>query len=132
MLKRFSSLILTLVVGGSVMAGTGRFHDEHLCQMTGMEMPGIGMMPCCKKHEIQSVSGESGSPERCCFITPQETRSRGATLNLNAPSFSIATIHPAILQSPLPAPKPYECSYSSAVFLPNHQASYLRNQTFLI
>ena len=36
MLKRFSSLILALVIGGSVLAGTARLHDEHVCQMAGM------------------------------------------------------------------------------------------------
>jgi hypothetical protein len=133
MLKRFSSLILALVIGGSVLAGTGRLHDEHLCQMAGMEMmPGMETMPCCKKHDTQSVSSESGSPEQCCFTIPQETGSRGRTLNLRPPSFSVAVIHPAIVQPPITASKPYECSYSTEVFLPNLQASYIRNHSFLI
>jgi hypothetical protein len=133
MLKRFSSLILALMLGGSVLAGAARLHDEHLCEMAGIEMmPGRGTMPFCKEHEIQSVATESGSPEQCCFTTPQETGSSGTTFNLRSPSFSIAVIHPAVVQSPLPVPKPYECSYSTAVFLPNLQASYIRNHSFLI
>ena len=131
MLKRFSSLILALVIGGSVLAGTARLHDEHVCQMAGMEaMPGMETMPCCKK--TQSVSSESGSPEQCCVNIPQETGSRGTTFNLSPPSFSVAVSHPAVVQPPLAAPKPYECSYSTAVFLPNLQASYIRNHSFLI
>jgi len=98
---------------------------------TGM-MPGMETMPCCKKHAIHFVSSESGFPEQCCFNIPQETGSTGTTLNLRRPSFSVAVIHPAVVQSPLAAPKPYECSYSIEVFLPNLQASYIRNHSFLI
>ena len=133
MLKRFSSLILALVIGGSVLAGTARRHDEHVCQMAGMEaMPGMETMPCCKKHETQSIVSESGSREQCCVTVPQETGSSGTTFNLRPPSFSIAVIHPAVVQSFLAAPKPYECSYSTAVFLPNLQASYIRKLFLLI
>ena len=80
----------------------------------------------------QSVVSESGSREQCCVTIPQETGSSGTTFNLRPPSFSIAVIHPAVVQSPLAAPKPYECSYSTEVFLPNLQASYIRNLSFLI
>ena len=93
-------------------------------------MAGMETMPCCKKHD--SVSNDSGSREQCCITIPQETGSRGTTFNVRPPSFSIAVIHPALVQSPLIAPKPYECSYSTAVFLPNLQASYIRNHSFLI
>jgi hypothetical protein len=133
MLKRFSSLILALLIGSSVLAGTARLYDEHVCQMSGMDaMPGMENMACCKKNQSASVDSESGSPEQCCVNIPQETGSRGTTFNLRAPSFSIAVIHPAVVQSPLAAPKPYECSYSAQVFLPNLQASYIRNLSLLI
>ena len=133
MLKQFSSLILALVIGGSVLAGTARLQDKHVCQIAGTErMPGMETMPCCEKHETQSVSSESGSSGQCCVNIPQETGSRGTTFNLRPPSSSVAVIHPAVVQSPLAAPKPYECHYSAQVFLPNLQASYLRNLSFLI
>jgi hypothetical protein len=177
MLKRFSSLILVLVIGSSVLAGTVRPSNEHVCKMAGIEMvpgmqmptaslslspshemmpgmqmptaspslgpshemmqgmqmmPGMETMPCCKKHETQSVSSESGSPGQCCVNIPQETSSSGTTFNLRSPSYSIVVIHAAVVQSPLAAPKPYERSYSTEVFLPNLQASYLRNLSFLI
>ncbi len=47
MLKRFSSLILALMLGGSVLAGTARLHDEHVCKMAGVELmsAGIKTMP---------------------------------------------------------------------------------------
>jgi hypothetical protein len=133
MLKRFSSLILALVIGGSVMAGTTRLEDEHVCQMAGMEgMPGMATMPCCKKSQSASVNTGFGSTEQCCISIPQETGSRGTTFNLRPPSFSVAVIHPSAAQSPLAAPKPYECSHSTEVFLPNLQASYIRNLSLLI
>ena len=133
MLKRFSSLILALVIGGSVLAGTARLHDQHVCQMAGMEMmPGMETMPCCKKNESAAVVSESGSSEQCCVTIPQETGSSGTTFNLRPPSFSLAVIHPAVAQSPLAAPKPTECSHSTEVFLPNLQASYIRNLSLLI
>jgi len=133
MLKRFSSLILALVIGGSVFVGTARVQDEHVCEMAGMEaMPGMETMPCCKKNQNAAVESDSGPLEQCCVILPPETGSRGTTFNLRAPSFSIAVIHPAVVQSPLAGPKPYECSYSPPVFLPNLQASYIRNLSILI
>jgi hypothetical protein len=133
MLKRFSSLILALLIGSSVLAGTSRLSNEHVCQMAGMEAkPGMETMPCCKKHEAESVVNEPGSPGECCVSIPQETGSSGTTFNLRPPSFGIAVIHPAIVQSPLAAPRPTECSYSPQVFLPNLQASYIRNHSILI
>ena len=133
MLKRFSSLILALVIGGSVLAGTPRLHDEHVCKMAGMEMtPGMETMPCCKKHETPSVMSESGSSGQCCATIPQETGSSGTTFKLRPPAFSIAIIHPVVVESPITALKPYECSYSAQVFLPNLQASYIRNLSLLI
>lgn len=133
MLKRFSSLILVLLIGSSVLAGTARLQDEHACQMAGMEaMPGMETMPCCKKNQSVSVDNDSRSPGECCISIPPETGSSGTTFNLRPPSFSIAVIHPAVVQSPLAAPKRIECSYSPQVFLPNLQASYIRNLAILI
>lgn len=133
MLKRFSFLILTLVIGGSVLAGTTSPRNEYLCQMGAMElMPGMESMPCCKKPETPSVKGESGPQEQCCVTIPQETGSSGTTFNVRPPSFSIAVIHPAAVQSPPAVLKAYECSYSTAVFLPDLQASYIRNLALLI
>ena len=132
MLKRLSSLVLMFVVGGSVLAGTARLHDEHVCKMAGMEMmPGMETMPCCKAERTQGDQSEVNTPE-CCVTETQESGPAGATFSPRPPSFSIAVIHPAIVQSPLTLPKPYECSYSTQVFLPNLQASYIRNLSLLI
>jgi hypothetical protein len=133
MLKRFSSLILALVIGGGVLAGAVRPGAEHVCKMAGMEaMPGMETMPCSEKHKTQSVSNESGSPKVCCVNIPPEPGTSGTTVNLGPPSFSIANIQLAFVQFPLAAPKPYEFPYATEVFLPNLQASYIRNLSLLI
>ena len=133
MLKRISSLILALMLGGSVLAGTARLYKEHVCEMAGMEMmPGMEIKPCCKEHEHLFVLNEASSSEECCVTIPPEPGSRGAMFNLRAPSFSIAVIHPAVVQSPLAALRPYQSSHSTDVFLPNLQTSYIRNLSLLI
>jgi hypothetical protein len=133
MLKRFSSLILVLMLGGSVLVGTARLQKEHVCELAGVGMmPGMETMPCYKEHQSLVVLSESRSSEQCCVIIPQETGSRGTTFNLSSPSFSIAVIHPAIAQSPISLPKLYERPYSTRFFLPNLQATYIRNFSFLI
>lgn len=71
MLKQFSSLILALVIGGNVLAGTARLHDEHVCKMAGIEtMPGMEMMPCCKKEQTQAATDEANTMGLCCVMIP--------------------------------------------------------------
>jgi hypothetical protein len=133
MLKRFSSLVLALMLGGSLLAGTARLHKKHVCEMAGVEMmPGMDTMSCCKKDATQAVTNETNSSEQCCVTIPQETASSGTTFKLRPPFFSIAVTHPAVAQPPLAALKVYEYSYSPDVFLPNLQATYIRNLSLLI
>ena len=165
MLKRFSSLILALMLGGSVLAGTARLHDEHVCKMAGVEMmsagiktmpgmetmagmdetmpdmedmpgmemiPGMETMPCCHKDEAESAVSESGLAGDCCVTMPQEPSSTRTTFNLRSPSFGVAVTHPAIVQSPIALPNRYERPYSTQVFLPNLQTTYIRNLSLLI
>ncbi len=159
MLKRFSSLVLVLAVGGSVFAGTARLSAEHVCTMSGMEMmpnmetmPGkmagmenmAGMdmpdtqmsdmktMPCCKKNQAEAATEEPSNVGQCCVTIPQEPSSTATTINLRSPSFSIAITHPAVMQPTLSLPKPGTRPHVTQVFLPNLQASYVRNLSFLI
>ena len=132
MLKRLSSLVLVLVVGGSVMAGTARVRREHICKMAGMEMmSGMETMPCCDE-QPEAVTSEP-APGQCCFTIPQDAGSSETPFSLRAPSFSVAVSHPGIVQSSMTLlPKPSEHSYSTQLFLPNLQASYIRNLSLLI
>lgn len=133
MLKRLSSLVLVLVVGGSVMAGTARVRSEHVCKMAGMEMmTGMDTMPGCKEEHTEAATAESGTMVTCCITIPTAPVSSGTTFKLRPPSFSGAVVHPATAQSPVTLPKRFECSYSNEVFLPNLQASYIRNLALLI
>lgn len=135
MLKRISSLVVILVLGGSVLAGTVRVRSEHVCKMAGMEMmpgmPGMETMPCCEEEQAKTATAESDTMGLCCVTIPRAPGSSGTTFKLRPPSFSIAVIHPAIVQSPMILPKPYERT-STEVFLPNLQASYIRNLSLLI
>jgi len=130
MLKRLSSLVLVLVVAGSVLAGTVRVRSEHVCKMADMDnMPGIDTMPCCKE-QAGAATAETDMG-MCCVTIPKEPGSSGTTFKLQPPSFSVAVIHPAIVQSALILPKPYERP-ATEVFLPNLQAIYIRNLSLLI
>ena len=129
MLKRFSSLILALLLGGSALAGTATRQGDHLCEMAGMA-PAIETTPCCKEHESLFVLSEYESSEPCCFTTPQETGSRGTTFNLTARYFSIAVNYPEVEHSSLTLLTPFRSSYSQV--LPDLQHSYIRNLSFLI
>lgn len=131
MLKRFSSLILALLLGGNALAGTAARHGERLCEIAGMEMtPAVEITPNCKEHESRFVLSEPAPSKQCCFTSPQETGSRGTTFNLSARYFSIAISHPAADRSSLPVLKAHRSSYSQV--LPNLQDSYIRNLSLLI
>lgn len=133
MLKRLSSLVLVLILAGSVMAGTARARSEHVCKMAGMEMmSGMETMPCCQNEQPEAVTAEPSAAGQCCFTIPQEAGSSETTFSLRAPSFSVAVIHPGIVQSSMTFPKLYEHSYWRQLFLPNLQASYIRNLSLLI
>lgn len=188
MLKRISSLVLVLMVGGSVFAGTVRLGVEHVCGMTGMSMlsnmqtatgmkqsgmagmschnmssvehmpemdmsgtqdssdtempdmeamPGMDMsdmetMPCCKKHQMGAATEEPSGVGACCVSAPPESGSTTATFNVRAPSFSIAISHPAVMQARMILLQPGARPQVTQLFLPNLQASYVRNLSFLI
>jgi hypothetical protein len=134
MLKRFSSLLLVFVIGSGIMAGSVRWQDEHVCNMAGSEqIADMESMSCCKKNDNHSIDIASGPAEQCCIAIPPETGSSGSTFNLRPPAFRLAVPHPAIESSPLTLPHPNTFfSATNKVFLPNLQASYIRNLALLI
>jgi hypothetical protein len=130
MLKRLSSLILALLLGGTTLAGTATRHGEHLCEMAGTGMdPGVETTPCCTKHETGLVLSESRSSE-CCFTNTPENGVRETAFNVNARHFSIAVSHPETEHSSTTLVRPFRSSYEQV--LPDLQHSYLRNLSFLI
>jgi hypothetical protein len=131
MVKRFSSLILALLLGGSALAGTATSQGYHLCEMTGMDMaPRIETTPCCKEYESLFVLSEFRFSEQCCFTTPKETGFRETAFNLSARFFSIAVTYSEVEHSSLTLLTPYRSSYSQV--LPDLQHSYIRDLSLLI
>lgn len=193
MFKRISSLILVLMVGSSVFAGTVRLEAEHVCKMTGMpmvpkmehvggmrrstakemsgaaspdgeemspmescgmenmshaemsdgdtpdmesmpemDMAGMETMPCCWKDQIEAPIEMLGDSGLCCVTIPQEPGSTATTVNPRSCSYGKVITHPAIMQLPVSLPKPSARVPVTQLFLPNLQATYVRNLAFLI
>lgn len=128
MLKRFSSLILALLLGGSALAGTATRQGGDPCEMD--MAPAIETTPCCEEHESLIVLSPSRSWEQCCFTTPKETGVRETAFNLSARFFSIAVTYPEVVDSSLTQLTPHRSSYSQV--LPDLQHSYIRNLSLLI
>ena len=130
MLKRLSSLALVLLLGGSVLAGAAQVKNEQVCAMSGMEMPDMDVMPCCGAEQRKAPNVENDGMVNCCIAIPPSPGSSGTTFKLRPPSFSFAVLHPAIAQAPIQF-RHHEHP-STQVFLPNLQASYIRNLSLLI
>ena len=124
MLKRLSSLALVLLLAGSVFAGAARVREEHVCAMAGTEM-----MPCC--YEAQAPKLDHDDMLVCCIAIPPAPGSSGTTFKLSPSSFSVAILHPAVEPSPSTQSTGQERP-SAQFFLPNLQATYIRNLSLLI
>lgn len=98
----------------------------------GMDLSDMDIMPCCKKDQMGAATEEPSGMGACCVSAPSESGSTTATFNLRAPSFSIAISHPALMQLPLMLVRPGTRPHVTQLFLPNLQASYVRNLSFLI
>ena len=129
MLKRFSSLILALLLSGSAVAGTATRHGEHFCEIAGTA-PSIETTSCSKEHESVFILSQFRSSEQCCFTTPKETGFRETAFNLSARFFSIAVTYPQVEHTSLALLTPYRSVYSQV--LPDLQHSYIRNLSLLI
>ena len=129
MLKRFSSLILALLLGGSALAGTAARHGEHFCEIADTA-PSIETTACSNEHESLFILSQFRSSEQCCFTTPKETGFRETAFNLSARFFSIAVTYPEVEHSSLTLLTPSRPFYSQV--LPDLQHSYIRNLALLI
>jgi hypothetical protein len=106
--------------------------DVEMCEM---EMsPGMDMAtsPCDGRHPSEVATEDLSDLAMCCVTIPQEPGSTGTTFNLRSPSFSIAVTSHAVMQPPVLVPKPGTRPYVTQFFVPNLQASYIRNLSFLI
>lgn len=130
MLKRLSSLALVLLLGGSVWAAAAQVKSEHVCAMSSMEMPDMDAMSCCGEEQAKVPTFEQDDMLNCCIAIPPSPGSSGITFKLRPPSFSFASVHPAIAQAPILFR--HHKHLSMQVFLPNFRASYIRNLSLLI
>ena len=128
MLKRFSSLILALLLGGSALAGTAA-RDGEFCEIAGTA-PSIDTTLCSKEHGSLFILSQFRSSEQCCFTTPKETGFRETAFNLSARFFSIGVTYPEVEHSSLTLLTSYRSFYSQV--LPDLQHSYIRNLALLI
>ena len=129
MLKRFSSLVLALLLGGSALAGTGTRHGEDFCEIAGTAHS-IETTACSKEHESLFILSQFRSSEQCCFTTPKDTGIRETAFNLSARFFSIVVTYPEVEHSSFTVLTPYRSFYSQV--LPDLQHSYIRNLSLLI
>lgn len=100
--------------------------------MPGMDMADMETMPCCWKDQIEAATEMSGNSGLCCVTVPQEPGSTATTVSPRFSSYSIVITHPAVMQLPLSLPKPSGRPPVRQLFLPNLQATYVRNLAFLI
>src|ERR1700730_6861665 len=96
MVIRVASLVLILVIGGSVFAGIPLHSNEQECNI-----PGMDGMDCCKKAaQAEILTAEASTARLCCALNCSQsgtTGSRGS--QLPRPSTSQAkAIHPASVQ----------------------------------
>ena len=97
----------------------------------GRDIPGMDALSRCEKDHAEA-SIALGSMGECCFTIPQEPGQTGTIFNPRSPSFSVAITHPAVTQPPVFVPKRDTRPYATQFFLPNLQATYIRNLSFLI
>src|SRR5258708_4273081 len=96
MTKRLASLLLVLVIGGSVFAGIPLHSNEQNCST-----PEMAGMDCCKKAaQRESLSPEVSTARLCCALNCSQSGTTGSTESrLPRQSTSEATtIHPSASQ----------------------------------
>ena len=127
MVKHFSSLILILVLGGTVLAGLPLHHAEDSCSMSGM-----AMQDCCKMAEGQTTSPEVVAARLFCVINCEQPGTTGAQFTWRAPIFKINSLPIALICSSIHFVHPLLRPTSTAVPRLNQQPSYIRNLALLI
>src|SRR6266403_3539140 len=96
MVTRLASLVLVLVIGGSVFAGIPLHPNEQECSM-----PDMAGMDCCEKAaQSESLTPEVSTARLCCALNCSQSGTTGSTgSQLPRPSGSQAiAIHPASVQ----------------------------------
>src|SRR5258707_15809021 len=95
MVTRLASLVLVLVIGGSVFAGIPLHSNEQECSM-----PDMAGMDCCEKAaQSESLTPEVSTARLCCALNCSQTGTTGSTgSQLSRPSSQAIAIHPSSAQ----------------------------------
>ncbi len=95
MLKRFSSLILALAIGSSVLAGTVRPSNEHVCKMAGMvSTPGAALMD----HDMAAMNHDMAAMDHDMAAMDHDMEMMDHDMEM-MPSMQMRTASPALSQS---------------------------------
>src|SRR6266403_230775 len=127
--KRLTSLILVLVVCGSVFAGIPLHSNEQECSI-----PDMAGMDCCKKAtQAETLTPEVSTARLCCALNCSQSGTTGSTgSQLPRPSSQAIAIHPSAAQ-PLAAMLPLSIHSSWADSPPPYSnPAYIRHLALLI
>ena len=110
-----------------MVAGMPMHQGEHGCGMAGM-----AGMDCCQMAWMQDDAPATIAARLCCVIDCQEPGPTGGQVTLRSPDFIVTPLPPALLQPLAASLKPLERPFSTRIFSPNLQASYIQNLSLLI
>jgi hypothetical protein len=127
--KRLTSLVLLLVIVGSVYAGMPLHSKENTCSM-----PEMAGMDCCKKAtQPESVSSEGLVARLCCALNcSQEGTSGPQGAKLPRPTVQVPVVHWSCAQLALPSTL-LSGSFNSSHGPPLYSSpAYIRHLSLLI
>jgi len=129
MATRVASLMLILVIGGSVLTGIPFHSNEQECSM-----PEMAGMDCCKRAaQAETLTPEVSTARLCCALNCSQNGTTGSTgSQLPRPSSQAIAIYPRIAQ-PLIGPPHHPIRSSWADSPPPYSnPAYIRHLALLI
>jgi len=128
MLKVLTSIVLILVLAGSLFAGTPIGAHERDCGMSGMDG-----MDCCDKAGMASDAPDVQAARLCCAINCQQPGpvQNGEVKPQSAP-LAVVAEHPSAAQSPFTGLQPQSRPQPARDYLSNSPPTYIRHLSLLI
>jgi hypothetical protein len=128
MLKVLTSVVLILVLAGSLVAGTPLGSHEHHCGMSGMDG-----MDCCQKAGMATDAPDVQAARLCCAINcPQPGPVQNGQVKPQTAPLAVVAEHPSAAQSPFTGFKPQARPQPARDHLSNSPPSYIRHLSLLI
>ena len=128
MKTRLTSLVLVLMLAGSVFAGVPLDLSQGECGMDGMLD-----MDCCEAARMQKATTQIANAKLCCALncTQNGTTSPPTSVRVKPPLSAPPPAHPSITQA-LPQPSLLFNRIDRLHGPPNSGPTYLRNLALLI